>query len=133
MIVLGIVTGMTYGVLGAGLVLIYRANRIINFAYGEIGALGAAILGTAVTKWHMPYWIAFIMSLAVAGLVGAACEIIVVRRFRAAPLVLTAIVTLGLGTILDSFSAIVSSSVGAGITYPQPAGFPAVSSWARCS
>ena len=123
-ILLGIVTGMTYGVLGAGLVLIYRSSRIINFAYGEIGAVGAALLGTAVTKWHMPYWIAFIMALAVAGLVGAACEMIVVRRFRAAPIVLTAIVTLGLGTILDSFSAIISSTVGAGITYPQPAGFP---------
>ncbi len=123
-ILLGIVTGMTYGVLGAGLVLIYRANRIINFAYGEIGALGAAVLGAAVSKWHFPYWIAFIMALAAAALVGVACEVVVVRRFRAAPLVLTAIVTLGLGTILDSFSAIVSSTVGAGITYPQPAGFP---------
>jgi ABC-type branched-subunit amino acid transport system ATPase component/branched-subunit amino acid ABC-type transport system permease component len=123
-LLLGIVTGMTYGVLGAGLVLIYRANRIINFAYGEIGALGAAILGTAVTKWHFPYWIAFIVALAAAALVGVACEVVVVRRFRSAPLVLTAIVTLGLATILDSFSAIVSSSVGAGITYPQPSGFP---------
>ena len=123
-ILLGIVTGMTYGVLGAGLVLIYRANRIINFAYGEIGALGAAVLGAAVSKWHFPYWIAFILALAAAALVGVACEVVVVRRFRSAPLVLTAIVTLGLGTILDSFSAIVSSTVGAGITYPQPAGFP---------
>ncbi len=123
-ILLGIVTGMTYGVLGAGLVLIYRANRIINFAYGEIGALGAAVLGAAVTKWHIPYWFAFILALAAAALVGVACEVVVVRRFRSAPLVLTAIVTLGLGTILDSFSAIVSSTVGAGITYPQPSGFP---------
>ncbi len=123
-ILLGIVTGMTYGVLGAGLVLIYRSSRIINFAYGEIGAIGAALLGTAVTKWHLPYWIAFIVALAVAGLVGVACEVVVVRRFRAAPIVLTAIVTLGLGTILDSFSAIISSTVGAGITYPQPSGFP---------
>ena len=28
--------------LAAGLVLIYRSNRIINFAQGEIGAFGAS-------------------------------------------------------------------------------------------
>jgi ABC-type branched-subunit amino acid transport system ATPase component/ABC-type branched-subunit amino acid transport system permease subunit len=123
-ILLGIVTGMTYGVLGVGLVLIYRANRVINFAYGEIGAFGAAILGTAVTKWHMAYWVAFVLALAAAALVGVACEMVVVRRFRSAPIVLTAIVTLGLGTILDSLSGIISSGVGAGISYPQPSGFP---------
>ena len=42
---LGLITGMTYGILAVGLVLIYRSNRVINFAHGEIGAFGAALLG----------------------------------------------------------------------------------------
>ena len=47
-IVLGAIIGMTYGLLAVGLVLVYRTNRIINFAHGEIGAFGAAVFGTAV-------------------------------------------------------------------------------------
>ena len=40
------IIGMTYGLLAVGLVLVYRTNRIINFAHGEIGAFGAAFFGT---------------------------------------------------------------------------------------
>jgi len=32
-VVIGALTGLTYGVLGAGLVLIYRATKVINFAH----------------------------------------------------------------------------------------------------
>src|SRR5687768_15467721 len=39
-ILLGAILGLTYGLLAVGLVLIYRSNRIINFAHGEIGAFG---------------------------------------------------------------------------------------------
>jgi len=54
-IVLGAITGMVYGILAVGLVLVYRSSRIINFAHGQIGAFGAALLGVAVVKWHVPY------------------------------------------------------------------------------
>nr|MDT0664739.1 hypothetical protein [Micromonospora sp. DSM 115978] len=37
----GLVTGLTYALLGAGLVLVYRATRVINVAQGELGVFGA--------------------------------------------------------------------------------------------
>ena len=43
-ILLGTIIGMTYGLLAVGLVLIYRTNRIINFAHGQIGAFGGGVL-----------------------------------------------------------------------------------------
>jgi ABC-type branched-subunit amino acid transport system ATPase component/ABC-type branched-subunit amino acid transport system permease subunit len=121
---LGLVTGMVYGILGVGLVLVYRSSRIINFAYGEIGAFGAALLGTATKQWGVPYWIAFVMALATSAGIGAASEVVVIRRLRAAPLLLSVIVTLGLGQLINIFSQIVNTSVGASVTYPQPSGFP---------
>src|SRR5436190_21542295 len=89
-LVLGLVIGMLYGVLAVGLVLVYRSNKIINFAHGEIGAFGAALLGTAVRKWHMPYWGALVIALAADALIGAAAVVVVVSRFDSVPLVLTA-------------------------------------------
>jgi ABC-type branched-subunit amino acid transport system ATPase component/ABC-type branched-subunit amino acid transport system permease subunit len=115
---------MLYGLLGVGLVLVYRSSRIINFAYGDIGVFGAALLGVAVRKWGVPYWIAFFFALIGAAGVGAASEVLVVRRLRAAPLVITVIATLGLGQVISILSAIVDSNVANGQTYPQPSGFP---------
>jgi ABC-type branched-subunit amino acid transport system ATPase component/ABC-type branched-subunit amino acid transport system permease subunit len=123
-IALGVVTGMVYGILAVGLVLVYRSSRIINFAHGEIGAFGAALLGVATTKWGVPYWLAFVLAVSVAAGIGGASEVVVIRRLRSAPIVLTAIVTLGLGEIISVFSSLVDRSVGSGITFPQPSGFP---------
>src|SRR5205085_10193696 len=50
-VLLGTIIGLTYGLLAVGLVLIYRTNRIINFAHGQIGAFGAAFFGLAAVKW----------------------------------------------------------------------------------
>src|SRR5437660_1929707 len=109
---------MVYGVLAVGLVLVYRSSRIINFAHGEIGAFGAALLGAATLRWHVPYWAAFALALAVSGALGAASDVLVIRRLRAAPLVITVIATLGLGQLISICSALVNHSAAAGVTYP---------------
>jgi ABC-type branched-subunit amino acid transport system ATPase component/ABC-type branched-subunit amino acid transport system permease subunit len=123
-IVQGGITGMTYGLLGVGLVLIYRSNRIINFAHGNIGAFGAAFFGVAAVKWHIPYWIAFLMAMAVAALVGVGTEAAAVRRLRNAPLLMSVVVTLGIGQFLVVFSTVINSTAGAGSTYPSPPFMP---------
>ncbi|HWA67188.1 MAG TPA: ATP-binding cassette domain-containing protein [Mycobacteriales bacterium] len=123
-VVLGGMTGMTYGLLGVGLVLVYRSNRIINFAHGNIGAFGAAFFGVAAVKWHVPYWIAFILAMALSGLVGVGTEAAAVRRLRNAPLLMSVVVTLGIGQSLVVFSLVVNSTASAGATYPSPPFMP---------
>ncbi|MGH2728984.1 MAG: ABC transporter permease subunit, partial [Actinomycetota bacterium] len=122
--VLGAITGLTYGLLGVGLVLVYRTNRIVNFAHGEIGAFGAAFFGIAVTRWNIPYWLAFPVALAVGGLIGAFAEMAVIRRLKNAPRVMSVVATLGVGTFLVGFAAAIHSSVGVGATYPEPSWLP---------
>jgi len=124
---LGVFTGLTYGVLAIGLILVYRQSRVINFAHGEIGAFGATLTGLAVVAWHLPYWLAFAMGILLAGLVGSASEVLVIRRLRRAPLVISVIATLGLGALLDQFSAALNGNVAAGAAFPQPVGLPSFS------
>src|SRR3954449_5500382 len=99
-VVLGTITGLTYGLLAVGLVLIYRTNRIINFAHGQIGAFGAAFFSLAAVQWHLPYWLAFIAAIAVAACTGSAAESGVVRRLRSAPRLMSIVATLGVGQFL---------------------------------
>jgi ABC-type branched-subunit amino acid transport system ATPase component/ABC-type branched-subunit amino acid transport system permease subunit len=123
-ILLGAMTGMTYGLLGVGLVLVYRSSRVINFAHGNIGAFGAALFGVVAVKWHVPYWIAFVLAMAVSGLVGVGTEAAAVRRLRNAPLLMSVVVTLGVGQFLVFFSLVINSTASAGATYPSPPGMP---------
>ncbi|MEX2558211.1 MAG: ATP-binding cassette domain-containing protein, partial [Actinomycetota bacterium] len=121
---LGAVTGMTYGILAVGLVLIYRSSRIVNFAHGEIGAFGAALLGLAVTRWRVPYWIAFLLALTGAAAVGALGEVAIVRRLRRAPSLMSIVATLGFAQFLIFFSSAFNAQATAGQAYPQPSWLP---------
>jgi ABC-type branched-subunit amino acid transport system ATPase component/ABC-type branched-subunit amino acid transport system permease subunit len=123
-LLLGAITGMTYGILAVGLILVYRSNRIINFAHGEIGAFAAAVLGVSVSRWDVPYWLAFPVALALAGGVGALSEVVVVRRLRNVPAVMSIVATLGLAQFLLLFSLVVNSQASAGRLFPQPSFLP---------
>ena len=123
-VVLGMIVGLTYGLLAVGLVLVYRTNRIVNFAHGEIGAFGAAFFGLAVVRWHVPYWIAFPFGLAIGGLVGGVAEVAVVRRLRRAPKLMSVVATLAVGAVVVGFARAVNSTAGAGFIYPEPSWLP---------
>ncbi|MHB8507356.1 MAG: ABC transporter permease subunit [Candidatus Dormibacteria bacterium] len=130
-LVLGVITGLTYGVLAAGLVLIYRSNRIINFAHGEIGAIGATCLAFMVGRWHVPYWVALAPALAVSAVTGAVVEAGVVRRLRRAPRIMSVVATLGFAQFLFLLgAAVLGASTNrnqAGESFPQPVGLPVFS------
>ncbi|HET6809709.1 MAG TPA: ATP-binding cassette domain-containing protein [Acidimicrobiales bacterium] len=123
-ILLGTIIGMTYGLLAVGLVLIYRTNRIINFAHGQIGAFGAALFGLVAVTWHVPYWVAFPIALAGAAATGAAAETGVVRRLRHAPRIMSVVATLGVGQFLLIFASVINNTAAAGSIFPQPSWLP---------
>ena len=81
-VALGSIIGITYGLLAVGLVLVYRSNRIINFAHGEVGAFAAAIFGLLTVKYGLPYYVILPLGLLVGAATGAAAEVGVVRRLR---------------------------------------------------
>lgn len=124
LLALGAITGMTYGILAVGLVLVYRSTKVINFAHGEIGAFGAAVAGVLAVQWGIPYWLAFAAGIAASVVAGAGTELVVVRRLRNAPTLMSLVATLGVGQFLLAFSSVINSKARSGSTFPHPAGFP---------
>jgi ABC-type branched-subunit amino acid transport system ATPase component/ABC-type branched-subunit amino acid transport system permease subunit len=122
-ILLGTIVGMTYGLLAVGIVLVFRSNRIINFAHGQIGAFGAAFFGVAAVKWHIPYWVAFVLAVIVSAVTAAGAEAGVVRRLRNAPRIVSIVATLGVGQFLVVFASLINSTAS-GPLYPQPTWLP---------
>lgn len=123
-VVLGSIIGITYGLLAVGLVLVYRSNRIINFAHGEVGAFAAAIFGLLTVKYHLNYYLVLPIGLLVGAAAGAGAEVGVVRRLRNAPKLMSIVATLGVGQFLVLFGLVLNSQAGAGSLFPQPPGLP---------
>jgi branched-chain amino acid transport system permease protein len=103
-IVGGIALGSLYGVIGVGIILIYRTNRLINFAAGAIGAIPAiAALLLCVDK-HINY-LAVLPIAIVGGIgVGALVDVGVMRRFSRSPRLIATVVTIGVAQALAIFA-----------------------------
>ena len=50
----GVITGLVIGLLAMGIVLIYRSTRVINFAVGNMGLVGASLLALLVVDYERP-------------------------------------------------------------------------------
>jgi ABC-type branched-subunit amino acid transport system ATPase component/ABC-type branched-subunit amino acid transport system permease subunit len=123
-LVLGAIIGLTYGLLAVGLVLVYRSNRIINFAHGEVGAFASSIFLLVSLKAHLTYYALLPIALLVGAGTSAAAEVVVVRRLRKAPKLMSIIATLGVGQFLVFFGLLINSQSGNALAYPQPPGLP---------
>jgi ABC-type branched-subunit amino acid transport system ATPase component/ABC-type branched-subunit amino acid transport system permease subunit len=81
--VLGIITGLTYGLLAVGIVLIFKANRFINLAHAQLGTLSALLLGRFVLDDGWSWWVAFPVVVGVGIGTGLLVERLVVRPMLA--------------------------------------------------
>jgi branched-chain amino acid transport system permease protein len=99
-IVAGLETGGVYGVIALGFVLIYKATSVLNLAMGEFMTLGAFICFTALTMIHVPFWIAFGITIIFAILLGIVIEPLILRPMIGEPVISVIMVTIGLGAIL---------------------------------
>jgi len=96
----GAVFGTVTGLLAIGLVLIYRTNKIINFAYGAMGGVGGVLAVMMYTQSHINYFVSMGTGLAVSFLVGAIVEITTIRRFAKSTRLILTVATIGLAQVL---------------------------------
>jgi ABC-type branched-subunit amino acid transport system ATPase component/ABC-type branched-subunit amino acid transport system permease subunit len=108
----GVVLGGLSSLTAMGLVLVYRASRIFNFAQAEIGGLAASTAVVMVAGAHLPYALAVPVGLAVAAGTGWLIDATVVRRFFTAPRLIFTVATLGLAQILGGAQLALPSLFG---------------------
>ena len=61
----GLGVGSVYALSGVGLVVLYRASGVLNFAFGALGALGAYVAWSVLDAGG-PMWVAWLASVATA-------------------------------------------------------------------
>ncbi|MDY7106028.1 MAG: branched-chain amino acid ABC transporter permease [Actinomycetota bacterium] len=108
----GTVFGSLIALLAIGIVLVYRANRIVNFAQAELGSVAAvlAIQFRLVYGWN--YFAAVLLGFMLAAGLGALIDAVVIRRFHTAPRLILTVATIGLAQILNAVSILIPLVLG---------------------
>src|SRR4051794_39027988 len=126
-IVIGLITGTVTSLLAIGLILIYRANRFINFAYGAMGST-VGVLGIALYKEHgWPYFVMLPVGVITGVAVGALIELVAIRRFANASRLILTVASIGLAQLLGGIELLGAKALGfVSLTYLLKAPFSGV-------
>jgi branched-chain amino acid transport system permease protein len=110
-VLLGVVYGSVTALGAMGLILVYRANRFINFAHGALGSL-VGVIAIGMVKVHgVSYWVALPAAVVAGALIGAIVEFAVIRRFRTATRLIVTVASIGLAQVLGGFELLGSRSI----------------------
>jgi branched-chain amino acid transport system permease protein len=105
------VQGLILGLLGAlvavGMALVYRANRILNFAQGELGTAPTVLVVSLVVYSGWNYFLALGIGILGAILLGSIVELAIIRRFFKAPRLILTVATIGLAQLLAVGAAVI--------------------------
>ena len=96
----GLVLGGLNAVMAVGMALIYRANRVVNFAQAELGTVPTAFTAAFILFWGWPYLIGLVTGLAMSLIAGVVIEFALIRRFRHSPRLVVTVATLGITQLL---------------------------------
>src|SRR5438552_1717687 len=102
----GIATGAIYACMALAVVMIYQAIDHLNFAQGEM-AMFSTFVSWQLMQWGVPYWWAFLITLAFSFAGGIVIERLLFKPLAKAPILM-------LGVLIYGFAA----AVLGGLTSP---------------
>jgi branched-chain amino acid transport system permease protein len=114
-LVAGVVTGCIYGLIGVGFVIVYRATGVVSFAQGAFMVIGSELIGTLVNH-GLEFYLALIVMCVALFFVGAAIYWLAFSRLVGREPFVTAVATIGLGTLVETIAILLWGS--ATITIP---------------
>jgi len=101
----GVFQGCAYGLIALGIVLLYKSNRIFNFAQAEIASFGGLVTWALSTDndgfWpRLPYFVAVVVGVSASVLISLVTERLVIRPLFDRPRVVLVVGTVGVLLLL---------------------------------
>jgi branched-chain amino acid transport system permease protein len=97
----GLAQGSLFALTALGLVMIYNASSVVNFAHGAMGMAATYVAYVLISQWQAPFALAFAGALVAAFVLGVVVQTLFLARLRNAPLMSQVVVTLGLFMLLE--------------------------------
>lgn len=112
-IVTGALNGGVIALIALGIVLIFKASEVFNFAHGHMVMLGAFFTWwfaggneSGNELFNLPFWAALTLALVLSGLLGLLIERLALRPMTGQPLLAIVLMTLGLAQLLEGVASI---------------------------
>ena len=102
-IVAGLANGGIYASVALALVMIYQSTHHLNFAQGEMATF-STFIAWALLEQGMPYWAAFVATIALSFIGGLLIQRVILRPVEKAPVLTNVIVFIGLLVIFNALS-----------------------------
>jgi branched-chain amino acid transport system permease protein len=99
----GLLSGVMYSLVALGFVLIYKASGVFNFAQGSL-VFFAALTFVGLTEYHLPFWAALAVTLAVMVIGGLLIEKLVLRPLVNQPQISLFMATIGLSFFIEGIA-----------------------------
>jgi len=103
----GISIGFLYGLSAMGFVMIFKSSSVLNFAHGELLALGAFFFLALVTWAKLPIAVAFLVTLAGCFALGFLIERFFLRPLIGEPLIYVIMLTVGLAAMFKGLMLLI--------------------------
>ncbi|MBW2637127.1 MAG: branched-chain amino acid ABC transporter permease [Deltaproteobacteria bacterium] len=100
LIVEGLAIGACYGLFAIAFVIIYKTSDVINFAQGEMAMLSTFVAYHILTYYQYPFWLAFILTMIFAVLLGVVVEFAFLRPAKEPSALGLIVITLGAEMLL---------------------------------
>lgn len=81
----GIAVGAIYAMVALGLVLIYKATEVLNFAHGDLLVVAAFSAWGLITVWQVPFWLALPITVILVAAFAYGLDALVIRRIAGQP------------------------------------------------
>ncbi|MFK8252077.1 branched-chain amino acid ABC transporter permease [Ancylobacter terrae] len=98
----GLIMGAIYALIGVGLSLIFGVLEIVNFAHGQIYALGALAMALLVAHFGLGYFPAALIAMLAVAAVGYVLYVLTLRFIRKGEFERGIILTLGIAIVLQN-------------------------------
>ncbi len=100
----GLLAGGPIALTALGLVLIFKASYIFNFAQGQMLLIGALITWWLSVALGLPLWLAILLAIVFSALMGLVIERLALRPMTGQPLLSIILMTLALSQVLQGLA-----------------------------
>lgn len=117
LLIMGMLTGILYSVVGMGFVMLWKSSKILNFAQGALSLCGAFVFYYLIYDYGIPQWAGILITLAVAVVLALTIERFTIRPIAGQPIWAPILILLGLAAVIKGVLFLVFS---AGAMVPKP-------------
>ena len=97
-----LISTCTYALLAAGIVILYKAGRVVNFAHGELAIVGGFVFYSTGLMTDNSLVLAILGAAVFSIVMGIVIYVAMMRRLVGEPFYVAILITIGIGIVLKS-------------------------------